>query len=436
MRNTLLSGLCATLTIMAVLLSATPAQATRPLDTIVAVVNEQVILASELETELATIKQRLQKQSVQLPPEQVLKKQVLQRMVMRELQMQIAARAGVRVSDDRINQTMARIAERNGVSLSQLPEKLAEDGISYAQFRENLRQEITISIVQRGNVLQNINVTEREINQYLAFSETNGGMEYHLSHILVALPSEPGPEEISVKKKRAEQIMEMLQDEGDFAQTAVAYSDGAQALSGGDLGWRSQQEIPSLFVPAVTSLDKGEISGIIRSPGGFHIIKLHDKRALDEEKVVVTQTHARHILITPNAIISDADAKAKLAELRARALAGEDFAELATEYSDDTGSATQGGDLDWANPGTFAPAFEATLDRLQPGEISKPFKTQFGWHIAKLIDRRKQDLTEKTRRNRAEQAIRQRKFQEQLPIWMQRMWDKAYLEFHIPGMQA
>lgn len=431
MRNTFLLAAC----LLGVVCLFPAARAAQELDTIVAVVNEQVILASELENELVTIKQRLQEQGVQLPPEQVLKKQVLQRMVMRELQLQLAARAGVRISDDRLNQALVTIAERNGISLSELPAMLAKEGINYADYREQIRQEITITTVQRLDVYQRINVTEREIDQYLAFSEDNGGMEYHLSHILVALPSEPSPKDIVIKQKRAEQILDILQSGGDFAQTAVAWSDGVQALEGGDLGWRGRQEIPSLFVAAVTSLDEGEISGIIRSPGGFHILKLHDTRSRDEEKVVVTQTHARHILLKPNAITTDAEAKAKLIDLRQRALAGEDFGELAKEFSDDT-SASQGGDLGWANPGTYVPAFEATMDKLEKGEISQPIESRFGWHIIKLIDRRQQDMTDTARRNRASQAIRQRKFQEQLPIWMQRMWDESYLEFHIPGMQA
>ena len=412
-----------------------PAVADQLLDRTVAIVNDDVILQSELDAELRQISAQLQKRGVALPPQNIFVQQVLQRMVINKLQLQRAELGGIVISDDMLNQYLSRIAQQNGLTLADLPAAMARDGVNYADYREDLRKQATIDTLQRIDVLQRISVSDREIDSYLAAQDDGGNREYHLAQIFVALPNNPSPEEIASKQQRAEQILGILRDGGDFAETAVAYSDGQQALQGGDLGWRTQAQIPSALAPAVVALKTNGISDILRSPSGFYIVKLLGTRSAGEQAIVITQPHARHILIKTNTLVTDAQARAKLAALRQQILDGADFAELARENSDDP-VAAQGGDLGWSNPGDYVPEFEQVLKELQPGEISQPFKTQFGWHIVQLLERREQDMTETVRRNRAARTIQQRKFEEQLPIWMQKLWDEAYLEFQLPGMHA
>lgn len=412
-----------------------PAVADQLLDRTVAIVNDDVILQSELDAELRQISAQLQKRGVALPPQNIFVQQVLQRMVINKLQLQRAELGGIVISDDMLNQYLSRIAQQNGLTLADLPAAMARDGVNYADYREDLRKQATIDTLQRIDVLQRISVSDREIDSYLAAQDDGGNREYHLAQIFVALPNNPSPEEIASKQQRAEQILGILRDGGDFAETAVAYSDGQQALQGGDLGWRTQAQIPSALAPAVVALKTNGISDILRSPSGFYIVKLLGTRSAGEQAIVITQPHARHILIKTNTLVTDAQARAKLADLRRQILDGADFAELARKNSDDT-TAAQGGDLGWSNPGDYVPEFEQVLKELQPGEISQPFKTQFGWHIVQLLERREQDMTETVRRNRAARTIQQRKFEEQLPIWMQKLWDEAYLEFQLPGMHA
>jgi len=401
------------------------------LDRIVAVVNKDVILQSELDARLDRIKQQLASQQTRLPPDNILKKQVLQRLVMRKLQMQMADRAGLHVSDDMLNQALSNIAARNGFTLAEFPDKLREQGIDYADYREQLRTQMTTEYLQQLDVYRRLKVSDEEIDQYLASEDADNGTQYHLRHILIALPSEPTPKNIETKRARAEQIMGILKGKTSFAETAVAYSDGQQALDGGDLGWRTLAQLPTLFTDVVSKMQPGEVSQIIRSPSGFHIIKLEDVRRKNQKKVIVKQTHARHILIKPNAVLSDQDAQAKLKKLRAKIENGADFAKVAKQESDDAPSAADGGDLGWTNPGDLDPEFEKVMDNLKPGEVSQPFKTRFGWHIVQVMGRRDKDMTEAARRKKAADAIRQRKFEEQLPIWMQGLWDKAYLEFYV-----
>lgn len=405
------------------------------LDRIVAVVNEDVILQSELDAELSQISAQLRERGVALPAHDIFVQQVAQRMVINKLQLQRAERGGIIISDDMLNQYLSRIAQQNGMTLADMPAAMASDGVNYADYREDLRKQLTIDTLQRIDVLQRVSISDREIDQYLAAQEGSSNREYHLAQIFITLPSNPSPEEITTRQKRAEQVLDILRDGGDFAQTAVAYSDGQQALQGGDLGWRAGPEIPSAIATVVTDMETNQVSDIIRSPSGFYIVKLLGTRLAGEQAVVIAQPHARHILIKTNALVTDTQARTKLTALRRQILDGADFAELAQENSDDT-TAAQGGDLGWSNPGDYVPEFEQTLENLQPGEISQPFKTQFGWHIVQLLERRQQDMTETVRRNRAGRAIQQRKFEEQLPIWMQKLWDEAYLEFQMPGMSG
>lgn len=401
------------------------------LDRIVAVVNKDVILKSELDAQLQQIKSRLVDQGVRMPPDNVLEQQVLQRLVMQKLQLQMADRVGLQVSDDMLNQALSGIAAKNGFTLAEFPARLKQEGQNYAQYREQIRDQMTVDYLQHLVVYRRIDVSDQEIDQYLATQDADNGTQYHVRQILVALPADPTPHDIDVKRKRAEQVLGLAKGDAGFAQTAVAYSDGQQALDGGDLGWRTRAQLPTLFTDVIDHLKPGQISDIIRSPSGFHIVKLEGLRRDNEHKVIVTQTHARHILIKPNTLVSDTDAQQKLAKLRQEIKAGGDFGKLAKQESDDRRSAADGGDLGWTSPGDLDKHFQQVMDDLKPGEISEPFKTQFGWHIVQVLDRRNKDMTDEKRREKAAEAIRQRKFEEQLPIWMQQLWDKAYLEFYL-----
>jgi peptidyl-prolyl cis-trans isomerase SurA len=405
--------------------AANPRQA---VDKIVAVVNDDVITRTELDNRLHSIKDQLKNQNSPLPPDPVLEKQVLDRMILASLQLQLADRNGIRVDDDTLNHTIERIAADNKLSLPEFRSVLEKEGYDFATFREDIRREILISRVQQRQVSDRIMVSEQEIDNYLANQRAQGntGAEYHLAHILIAVPDASSAERIQAARKRAEDVLAKLRAGANFQETAIAVSDGQQALQGGDLGWRKAGELPTLFVDPVLRMKAGDISDIIRSPSGFHIIKLLEQR--DDQRHIITQTHARHILIRTDELTGDEAAQARLNDIRQRIKDGADFAELARNYSNDTASAANGGDLGWVNPGDMVPAFEAELDKLATGEISKPFKTGFGWHIVQVLERRRYDNTDAYIRSQAQDAIRQRKTEEELQSWLARLRDDAYIE--------
>jgi peptidyl-prolyl cis-trans isomerase SurA len=408
------------------------AHAGTELDRIVAVVNDQVILESELEKRVADVIQQISARNTALPPKDVLRKQVLDQMITAKLELQQAEGKGITVSDDEVNQTISRIAERNGVTLGQLPDKLKEEGVNYADFRQELRDQITIQELQQRLIRDQMRITPREVEAQLKQDQESGdaNTQYHLSQILIATPVNPTADQIAAAHKKAQAIYEKLKQGADFAATAIASSDGQQALKGGDLGWRKQSELPTIFTNIIISMKPGDISEPVQSPSGFHIVKVDDVKHQDD-KVVVTQTHARHILIKTSALMTDAQAKAKLEELRKQILAGADFAKLAREYSDDTGSASDGGDLGWVDPGATVPIFEQEMDKLQVGQISEPFKSQYGWHIVQVLGHRKSDQTEEARKNKAYDAIYARKSDEILQDWLSQLRGSAYIEYHL-----
>jgi len=409
----------------AVAAAANPRQA---VDKIVAVVNDDVITRTELDNRLHAIKDQLKSQNSPLPPDPVLEKQVLDRMILASLQLQLADHNGIRVDDDTLNHTIERIAADNKLSLPEFRSVLEKEGYDFATFREDIRREILISRVQQRQVTDRIMVSEQEIDNYLANQRAQGntGAEYHLAHILIAVPDAASAERIQAARRRAEDVLAKLRAGANFQETAIAVSDGQQALQGGDLGWRKAGELPTLFVDPVLHMKAGDISDIIRSPSGFHIIKLLEQR--DDQRHIITQTHARHILIRTDELTGDDAAQARLNDIRQRIKDGADFAELARNYSNDTASAANGGDLGWVNPGDMVPAFEAELDKLTTGEISKPFKTGFGWHIVQVLERRRYDNTDTYIRSQARDAIRQRKTEEELQSWLARLRDDAYIE--------
>lgn len=400
------------------------------LDRILVVVNNDVLTQSELNTELLTITQQLRQQNIEIPPQEVLQKQVLERLILRHLQLQLAESTGIRVDDDTLTRALDTIAKQNNLSLSEFRDILIRDGFDFAVFRENIRHEIIINRLRQRQVDSRVNVTEQEVSDYLATRGTqtaSAGNEYRVGQILIALPEAASPEAVKAAQARAQQVLERLQAGDDFGQLAISHSDDPQALQGGDLGWRTVAQLPSLFVDTVPQLQPGEISNLIRSASGFHIIKLLEMRG--ETQHVVRQTQARHILLRANELTSEQDVQNRLEQLRQRIEGGDDFGDLARANSEDTATANNGGALGWASPGDFDPRFEEAMSTLKPGETSAPFQSSFGWHIVQVVERRDHDNTREFQRNQAREAIRQRKIEEQTQIWLRSLRDEAYVEF-------
>ena len=400
------------------------------LDRVAAIVNDGVVLNSELDAQIDSVSQRLRAQKLELPPQNILRQQVLERLVLQEIQLQHATRAGVKVTDETLNAALLDIAKRNNMTLSQLPQALASQGIDYPSYRDEMRKEITLTLLRQRDVLQRITVTPREIDQYLEKqahtpSEHN---EYNVSHILIAVSQEAGTEALDQAAKRAAEVYTRAKNGEDFAKLAVAYSNSQTALEGGALGWRKGSELPTFLSDVIAGLKPGEVSEPLRTPTGYHIIRLNDERG-GTQQTVIDQVHVRHILMKTNELADDATVKLKLNALRERALKGEDFAGLAQTVSEDPGSAAEGGDLGWTGPGAFAPEFEAAITELKDGEISPPVHTQYGWHIIQLLGRRRYDNTDEMKRRQAIEAIRAGKADEETELWLRRLRDDAYVEY-------
>jgi peptidyl-prolyl cis-trans isomerase SurA len=401
----------------------------QPLDRIIAVVDDEVILESDLSDMEQTVRQQLRQRNATIPPSEILSKQVLERLIMQRLQMQQAAKIGIRVGDDALNAAMNQIASNNNMSLSEFSNVLTEDGFNFSDFRESIREEMVISRLRKSQVEDKIVVTDREIDNFLATQAVQGGEEevYHLLHILISLPEASMPEQVQAAQAKLEKIQSLLAEGADFSQVASGYSDGQNALEGGDLGWRKKGELPTLFADVVPSLNVGDVSDVLRSGSGYHLVKLADKK--NGETHLVKQTLASHILIRTNELVSDSDAELRLNQLRERLVNGDDFAELARAHSDDTGSAINGGSLGWSSPGAMVPEFEEKMDALNNGELSDVFKSRFGWHLIKVIDRREENLAVEFKRNKAREQIRTRKVNEELENWLRELRDEAYVEY-------
>ena len=401
------------------------------LNRVVAVVNDDVILESELSSRETMIVDQLRQQQAQLPSRPSLRKQVLDRLVLENLQLQLAERSGIRVDDETLNSNLRNLAKQNGMTLTQFREVLEKDGFDYAAFREEFRDQIIMNRVRQEMVDKRVQVTEQEVDQLLASAASfnDQDREYRLAHILVSVPEAASPEQVQAARKRAEEILSRLGAGADFEQTAIAESDGQQALSGGDLGWRKTGQLPSFFTNVVGQLERGQVSELIRSPSGFHIVKIMDIRG--EERHLIKQTHARHILLRTDALVSEAEAENRLRQLRERVEQGEDFATLARSHSQDPGSASEGGDLGWVTPGEMVPEFEQAMDQMGNGQISEPVQSRFGWHLIQVLARREHDDTAEYRRNRARESIRQRKTDEELEIWLRRLRDESYVEYIV-----
>jgi peptidyl-prolyl cis-trans isomerase SurA len=407
--------------------------ANTPLNYIVAEVNNDVILQSELDNRERLVIEQLQQQGAQLPPRDLLRKQVLDRLILENLQLQIAERSGIRVDDETLNANLRNMAKQNGMTLTEFREVLEKDGFDYVAFREEFRNQIIMNKIRQQMVDNRVQVSEQEIDNLLASAAefNDQSREYHLLHILISLPEAASAEQIQAAKQRAGDILARLRDGADFKQVAIAESDSQTALNGGDLGWRKTGQLPSFFSDVVGQLKRGQISDLIRTPSGFHIVKIEDIRG--DEQHIIHQTLASHILLRPDALVSENEVKTRITQLYDRIIAGDDFAELARAHSQDPGSASESGSLGWINPGQMVPEFEKAMNELEIGEVSKPIKSRFGWHLIKVLDRREHDDTKAYRRARVRESIRQRKTDEELEIWLRRLRDESYVEYIDTG---
>ncbi|MBE0614526.1 MAG: peptidylprolyl isomerase [Burkholderiales bacterium] len=398
-------------------------------DRIVAVVNSDVITNGEVAERVKVVTQQLRQQGTPLPEADLLQKQVLERMIMDRLQLQLARETALRVDDLQLDRTVARVAEGNKMSLTQFRQALERDGIQFDKFREELRNEVLLSRLREREVDNRIVVTENEIDNFLSQQSASpaASTEFNLSHIVLRLPEQASPEVVERQRARAEQVLTQVRAGADFSKLAVGFSDASDALQGGVIGWRSRDRLPDLFAQALDGLKPGEVSAIIRSPAGFHILKLLDRRG-GGAPIIVEQTHARHILVKTSEIVSASDAQRKLENLRERIVNGVDFAELARLNSDDT-SSIKGGDLGWIFPGDTVPEFERVMNSLKPGELSQPFASPFGWHLMQVLERRKTDVSGARKRQEARLVLRERKADEAYQEWLRQLRDRAFVEY-------
>ena len=403
------------------------------LDRIVAVVNEGVVLQSELDLQMREIEGRLRTQNVALPPETVLRGQVLDRLVQEEIQQQHADRAGIRVSDEQVNGALEDIAKRQNVTLEQLPQRLAADGIDYAQYRTELKKEIARQILRQRDVVQRIVVTPRELDQYLEHQKktASAANEYKISHILIAVAQDAKPAQLAQSSKLAHEVDDRARNGEDFGALAVSYSQSEGALDGGSLGWRKGTELPTFLADVIARMKPGDVSAVLQTPSGFHIVKLMETRAAGGVQMV-QQVHLRHILLKPTEIEDDATVEQKLSRWREQIVSGkEQFAVFAKTYSQDPGSAVNGGDLGWSESSVFVPEFAGVVANLKEGEISQPFRTQYGWHIVQLLGHRDFDNTNEAARERAFQAMRDSRVEEATELWLQQIRDESYVELRL-----
>src|SRR5680860_3459 len=406
------------------------------LDRIVALVENEAIMQSELDDRINVIEQQYADSVDQLPPPDQLKRQVLERMVLESLQLQMAEARGIRIDDLTLNESMRDLAARNNMGLPAFRDRLVAEGIDYVSFREQVRTELVISTLRQRVVDSQVQVSEQEVDELLTTqaSLANSGIEYHLRHILIALPEGASPKQIEAATERAGAIRARALAGENFAKLAASESDSQNSLEGGDLGWRTAAQLPTQFARSVASMEAGDTSDIIRSPSGFHLVNLIEQRG--GQRAMIDQTRARHILIEPNALVSDEEALARLANIERRIQAGDDFAALATENSDDEASAVDGGDLGWINPGQMVPDFERVMGSLETGAVSEPFRTQFGWHIVEVTGRRQHDGTVELERARARESIAQRKAEEEAELWLRRLRDESYVEYRLDPIGA
>lgn len=402
----------------------------QPLDRIVVVINDGVVLQSEVDRAMEAGRRQLAERKIAMPPEDILRTQVLERLVLTRVQTQRAQEAGIRVDDRELNEVLNNLATQNKMTLAQFAEALKKEGMDYIGLREQVREEIMINRLRAREIDQRVLVTDQDVDLFLANQSRLDQTEYRVAHILVAVPDGASSDARIKARAKAEGLLKRLQAGEDFAQVAIAHSDGQQALAGGDLDWRVGSNLPELFADAIQKLGKGELSPVLENASGFHILRLTDQRGGDERKTTV-ETRAQHILLQPNALRDEEQTRQQARQLHDRIKNGEDLGELAKKLSDDSGSKIAGGDLGWQPAGVFAPEFEKAIEALQPGQVTAPFRTAFGWHIAKVVERRTRDTTDQTRRARARAAIQNRKAAEEYDMWLRRLRAEAYVEYRL-----
>lgn len=398
------------------------------LDKVIAVVDDDIVMQSELDQRMATIYTQIQQSGTKAPPQDILLQQVLDRLISERLQLNIGYNAGIRIGDEELNQAMARIASSNKLTMEEYIAQIHAQGSTVAVVREQIRNEITIMRVQQGKVMRRIRISEQELDNFLNSEEGRflTSPDVNVGQILLSVPSGTSLEDTDAILARANELQAQAAGGTDFRQLAIANSADQSALQGGDLGWRKMAQLPGVFIDAVEQMDIGQVSDPIRSGAGYHLLKLYERRGGGEQ--LVEQHFARHILVKPNQIRDQETTVALLNELRDRSIAGEDFAALAKEFSEDPGSALKGGELGWSTPGMFVPEFEQTMGSIALNEVSAPFSSQFGWHILQVTDRRNEDFSTNILRNRAQNMLRERKYEEELQVWLQEIRDEAFIE--------
>ena len=401
------------------------------LDRIVAVVNDEVITRIDLAERAKVAIRQLRQQGTPLPSQEALERQIVERLVTDRVQLHFAKETGLRIDDTELDRAISRIAQENNLTLQGMRQTIENDGVPFLRFREDIRNEITMARLREREVDNKIVVTEGEIDNFLSLQQGQEGSadEYNLSHILVVVPENASPEQIQARRNRVEQAYAQLKGGADFRQVAAAFSEAPDALQGGIMGWRQSSRLPTLFADALKSMRPGELSPVLRSPNGFHIVRLNDKRG-SGAPVIVQQTHARHILIKTNELVSENEARNRLRNLKERLENKADFAALARAHSEDA-SATKGGDLGWLSPGDTVPEFEHALDALKPGQLSDPIQTPFGWHLIQVLERRNADMSKEQQRFMARQALRARKSDEAYQEWVRQLRDRAFVEIRL-----
>ncbi|MGO1503227.1 MAG: peptidylprolyl isomerase [Marinobacter sp.] len=430
MKATIRQGLQTLLMLLAVVLSFSAQAERKLLDQVVAIVDDDVVLQTELEARINTITGRLSAQGTGLPPRRLLEERVLEQLITESVQLQMAEKMGMRISDNELNETLVNIADRNGMSLSEFESQLATEGVSYRQAREQIRQEMISSRVQQRQVGSRVRVTEREVENYLQALETGGGndAEYRLAYIFIELDNPADDASVDATREKAEELRASIVDGRDFREVAVAESDASNALEGGDMGWRSERQLPSLVAPIVPALEVGTPSDVLENNSGFHMVMVMDKRG-GSQKQVIQQNRVRHILIRPSEAVTDTEAEAAIRDLYQQIQDGADFAVIAREFSDDSVSGSDGGNLGWVSPGQMVPGFEQAMQEADVGELKGPFRSQFGWHILQVEERRQKDVSGEVKKTEARQAIYQRKFETELQNWLREIRDEAFIEF-------
>jgi len=398
------------------------------LDKVIAIVDNDIVMRSELNLRVASITNRLTRQGTQLPDNEIMQQRVLDQLILESIQLQLAQKAGIRIGDAQLNTTLQNIARSNDMTLEQFENQLVLEGDTYAGAREQIRRELILTQVQKREVDRRVRVTDQEIENFLSSKagRAQSGVEYQLAHILIAIPEAATNAETAVAEQKANEILAKLKSGEDFQKTAVAQSDGRQALEGGIIGWRKESELPSIAADIIPQLEIKEPSKLIRTGSGFHIVTVLNKRS-DTQKII-EQANVRHILISPSEIRTEAEAKEIIFKLHTRVLGGDDFGPIAKSNSDDPVSAIDGGSLDWVGPGQMVPAFEQMMEQTKIGETSEPFRSQFGWHILQVTERRQQDVGDIIQTNQTKQVIYRRKFEEELASWLHEIKGEAFIE--------